>query len=199
MNIEDIYGDLPEIETERLSLRKLTLDDLTDMHEYTSNNKVSTYVTWDRHQSLADTKGFIHFVLKQYTEKRIAPWGIVHKQDRKLIGTIDFVKWETKHRSAELGYAISENYWGRGLTTEAAKALLIFGFEQMDLLRIQARCLAENIASESVMKKIGMQYEGTLRQAMLLKGKHRDIKMYSILLNEYQERNKKETLAQTER
>ncbi|WP_050614717.1 GNAT family N-acetyltransferase [Bacillus testis] len=188
MRIEEMYSQLPELETERLLLRKLTAADTNDMYEYTSNENVSAYVTWDRHQSPADTDRFIQFVLNQYRGQKIAPWGIEYKQDKKLIGTIDFVKWNPAHYTAEIGYAISQRYWGQGITTEAAQAVIEFGFTNMRLQRIQARCLSENIGSEKVMVKCGMRYEGTLRKSMHVKGKQRDIKVYSILFDEYKDR-----------
>lgn len=60
MKIEEIFGDLPELETERLILRKITLDDVEDMYSYCSNEEVSKYVTWDTHQALDDTINFVN-------------------------------------------------------------------------------------------------------------------------------------------
>ncbi|KGA98602.1 GCN5 family N-acetyltransferase [Alkalihalobacillus alcalophilus ATCC 27647 = CGMCC 1.3604] len=185
MEIENIFGHLPILETERLILRKITLDDIQDMYDYCSKGEVSTYVTWETHKTLADTKEFVEFVLTQYEKNKIGLWGIVFKANGKLIGTIDFVSWQVKHRIAELGYVISPDYWGQGITTEAANELIKFGFHQMELIRIQARCFVENKGSERVMEKIGMSFEGTIRKGMLVKGKHADIKMYSILKEEY--------------
>lgn len=186
MKVEHIYGQLPIIETERLLLRKITNDDAMDMYEYTSNEIVSRYVNWNPHKSIGDTKTYIHYVLQQYYLKKIAPWGIQFKENNKLIGTIDFVTWDTVHQTAEIGYAISHLYWGRGLTSEAVQALIELGFTRMELQRIQARCITENIASQRVMEKTNMTYEGTIRKSMLIKGVHRDIKLYSILKEEYE-------------
>jgi [ribosomal protein S5]-alanine N-acetyltransferase len=190
MQIEEVYADLPRLETDRLILRKITLDDAEDMFAYGSIEEVTTYVTWDKHQTLADTKQFIDFILDQYENKRIAPWGIELKETGRMIGTIDFVSWNTNQKIAEIGYVITPDYWGKGITTEAAKELVKFGFSKMDLVRIQARCFTENIGSERVMEKAGMSFEGIIRKGMLVKGKHQDLKMYSILLEEYEAMNK---------
>ena len=181
MEIEKIYRDLPILETERLILRKVTLEDLEDMYLYGSDEDVAKYVTWDRHKSIADTKAFIEFILSNYQNKQVAPWGIEYKENGKFIGTIDFVWWQPNHKMAEIGYVLSKDYWGQGLTTEAAKELIKFGFNEMDLVRIQARCLVENIGSSRVMEKAGMQFEGIIRKGMFVKGKHQDLKMYAIL------------------
>ena len=136
---------------------------------------------WERHRSLEDTRNFLNFVLERYAKAELAPWAIENKENRKMIGTIDFVSWQPNHRTAEIGYVLHREYWGMGLMTEAVKCILQFGFERMDLVRIQAICLPENIGSYRVMEKAGMQYEGTLRKARMIKGENRDIKIYAIV------------------
>lgn len=185
MNIEKIYSDLPTLETERLILRKVTKEDIEDMYLYGSDEEVSKYVTWNTHETIADTKGFVEFVLNKYENKQMSPWGIEYKENGKFIGTIDFVWWQPNHKIAEIGYVISKDYWGKGLTTEVAKELVKFGFEEMDLVRVQARCDVENIASARVMEKAGMTFEGIIRKGIFVKGEHRDLKMYSILKEEF--------------
>ncbi|WP_445491653.1 GNAT family N-acetyltransferase [Niallia sp. 03133] len=185
MEIEAIYGDLPRLETERLILRKLTPADLDDMYAYGSNSEVTKYVTWETHQKRSDTKGFLQFVLDRYEKKEVALWGIQYKENGKLIGTIDFVWWKPNHSSAEIGYVLSHEYWGKGIMTEAAKEVIKFGFEKMDLIRIQAKCFTENIGSARVMEKAGMTFEGIMRKDMFVKGKHHDVKVYSILKEEF--------------
>ncbi|MDG5789241.1 GNAT family protein [Evansella sp. AB-P1] len=181
MEIADIYGDLPTLETDRLVLRKVTMEDVSTIFKYGSDEEVSRYVTWDIHRTIADSEEFVKFVLNQYENKKIAPWAMELKENGKLIGTVDFVSWQTKHHTAEIGYVIAKEFWGNGYTTEAAKAIITFGFEKMDLVRIQARCFTENVASQRVMEKVGMTYEGLHRKAMLIKGKHRDLKMFAVL------------------
>lgn len=186
MEIANIYSSLPILETERLILRKITMDDAEDMFAYGSDPEVSRYVTWNQHQTKDDTEEFVEFVLNQYEAGRLAPWGIEWKETGKLIGTIDFVSWNTNHHFAEIGYVIARDYWGKGITTEAAKELIKYGFTNMGLVRVQAKCFVENIGSERVMEKAGMKFEGILRKSMLIKGRYRDLKMYSILKEEFE-------------
>ncbi|GAQ17974.1 ribosomal N-acetyltransferase YdaF [Oceanobacillus picturae] len=185
MEVEDIFGNLPTLETERLLLRKVTLHDLEDIYHYGSNEEVSRYVTGDTHHTLSDTKEYVDFVLNRYENKRVAYWGIEYKGNGKLIGTIDFVSWQTGHRTAEIGYVISSDYWGKGIATEVANEVIKFGFQQMDLVRIQAKCFEKNIGSARVMEKVGMSYEGTIRKGMVVKGEHQDLKLHSILKEEF--------------
>jgi [ribosomal protein S5]-alanine N-acetyltransferase len=181
MLIEDIYGNLPQLETERLILRKISLEDIDDIHIYASNPEVSKYVLWGAHETRAVTEEYVKMILALYEEGKIAPWGIQYKKDNKLIGTVDFVSWQPQHKTAEIGYALSMDYWGRGIATEAAKELIRFGMNEMDLVRIQAKALVANKGSERVMEKAGMKFEGILRKFIFIKGAHYDVKMYSII------------------
>jgi ribosomal-protein-alanine N-acetyltransferase len=86
-----------------------------------------------------------------------------------------------RHRRAEIGYAISRRYWGQGLAVEAAQAMIAFGFRQMDLVRIEATCLPENMPSQRVMQKLGMQREGVLRSYEVWRGEPKDLVMYALV------------------
>ncbi len=187
MDVEDIFGNLPSLETDRLILRKLTLDDANDMFEYSSEPEVTKYVPWEFHKSIEDTFTFLNMVLKKYEGKQVSDWGIVLKENNKLIGTIAFHWWSIKDASAEIGYAMSKPYWNQGIMTEAMNELIKFGFDRMNLNRIEARAQVENITSQRVMQKAGMTYEGTMREQFFTKGGYRDFMMYSMLRKEYTE------------
>ncbi|ANA83357.1 GCN5-related N-acetyltransferase [Paenibacillus vortex V453] len=189
MEIEQIYGNLPVLETERLRLRRVSMQDANEMYVYASDDEVTKHVTWETHRSVNDSKRFIQFILAQYAKHDIAPWGIELKESGRMVGTVDFVWWKPGHQSAEIGYVLARDCWGQGLMTEAATALLKLGFGQMELVRIQARCITENIGSQRVMEKIGMSYEGTLRKGIKIKGQHWDLKLFSILKEDYESAN----------
>lgn len=177
MKIKEEFGEIPTIETDRLILRKITLDDAEDMFSYASDEEVTKSVAWKKHDTLSDTEDFIKEFLSQYD----APWGIELKENGKFIGTVHFVWWQPQHKSAEIGYVLSQDYWGQGIITEATKAVISYGFENMDLVRIQARCFLDNSGSQRVMEKLGMSYEGVSRKAMYVNGKHKDLKVFAIL------------------
>lgn len=189
MEIEQIYGNLPVLETERLRLRRVSMQDANEMYVYASDDEVTKHVTWETHRSVNDSKRFIQFILAQYAKHDIAPWGIELKESGRMVGTVDFVWWKPGHQSAEIGYVLARDCWGQGLMTEAATALLKLGFGQMELVRIQARCITENIGSQRVMEKIGMSYEGTLKKGIKIKGQHWDLKLFSILKEDYESAN----------
>ncbi len=181
----DIFSNLPTIETERILLRKMSLNDAKDMFEYAQDSQVSKYITWYAHHSIQDSKLFLQDTINNYQNNQVSSWGIVHKAEQKFIGTAGFIDWNIEQARAEIGYTLSGKYWGKGYMTEVVNAIIYFGFTTMMLNRIEARCVIENIASARVMEKVGMKYEGILRQCMFIKGKYRDLKIYSILKDEF--------------
>ncbi|MCU0607101.1 MAG: GNAT family N-acetyltransferase [Candidatus Edwardsbacteria bacterium] len=181
--------DLPVLETARLRLRKLSLDDTEDVFAYASDPEVARYVTWDAHRSIQDSAAFLNMVKQKYENGQIAEWGIVDTSTGRVVGTCGFTWVRSEHGKAEIAYAISRSYWNQGLVTEAVGACISYGFDVLKLNRIEARCMPDNIGSERVMQKCGMRCEGTLRQTMLVKGKHVDLKLYAILQEEWRRGN----------
>ena len=102
--------------------------------------------------------------------------------DNKVVGSIGVFRQGNIHRfTAELGYYIAEEYWGRGIMTEAVRQICEYVFEKSDIIRIYAEPFEYNIASCRVLEKVGFQYEGTLRRNAVKNGKVIDMKMYSLL------------------
>lgn len=113
-------------------------------------------------------------------------FAIVRKKDAQLAGAID-IRPNARHKKAVIGYWIGKPHWGQGYATEAARAIIRYGFETLGLNRIYATHFAENPASGRVMQKIGMTYEGTLRQDVLKGERFRDHAVYAILRETWQE------------
>ena len=184
-NAARFVGGPPTLETERLVLRKMKPEDAGGVFAYASDPEVSRYVLWETHRTVEDSRAFLDLVGRRYETGGEPEWGMVYKGDGRFVGSCGFVAWDPEHARAEMGYVLHRGYWGRGLVPEAVRAMIRFGFERMDLNRVEARCLAENAASARVMEKAGMAYEGTLRQRGFLKGAYRDMKMYAALRGEY--------------
>jgi ribosomal-protein-alanine N-acetyltransferase len=184
MRARRVHEDLPDLETDRLVLRRMTLNDAEAVFAYASDPEVTRYVLWDTHRSIQDSRAFLELAISKYDGGGEPDWGIVYKGDHRFVGTCGIVSWEPDHARAEIGYTLSRDYWGRGLAPEAVRAMIYFGFGRMDLNRIEARCIAENTASARVMQKAGMTREGKLRQREFIKGAYRDMELYSILKSE---------------
>ena len=100
-----------------------------------------------------------------------------------LVGAVGLVL-NMSHRRGELGYWIARDHWNQGYATEAAVALINYGFDELELNRIQARYFTRNPASGRVMEKAGMKYEGLFRQHALVRGVFEDVAVYAILSSE---------------
>lgn len=104
--------------------------------------------------------------------------------DKEVVGSIGVFRQGNIHRqTAELGYYIAEEYWGKGIMTEAVKQICEYVFDKSDIIRIYAEPFAHNTASQRVLEKAGFQYEGTLRKNAVKNGEVIDMKMYSLLKN----------------
>lgn len=185
MNPQELYRQLPVIETGRLLLRKMTMKDAKDLFAYASQPEVSNYLPWQAHQSIEDSIAFLNFILKGYSQQSKLTWAIELKSSGKMIGTIDFVSWSPKRHKAEIAYVLSPCYWGCGLMAEAAIALLSFGFQDMELNKVEAPIMLENKQSQRLAEKLGMVREGVARQHMIIKGEFVDLAMYAVLKSEF--------------
>lgn len=181
LRTEDVFGDLPELSTPRLVLRKLRPEDAADVFDYASDPEVAREVTWEAHRSMEDSRGFIAYSMGRYERKEPCDWGLVLKENGKLIGTCGFLWWKPEHAKAEAGYALSRKYWGRGLMSEALAAVIDFAFDRMELNRLELRCNETNTGSERVMQKNGCKFEGLFREAVFEKGRFKSLKYYSLL------------------
>jgi len=185
--MQEILRKPPTILTERLVLRPLTIEDDEAIYSYASDPLVSKYVSFETANSIEDTRTFLRSVLDNY-RKGVEPgsFAIVMNEGMKLIGTIGYLNWSNVNKRIEIGYALSRPYWNCGYVTEAAKAMIGYFFRHTDLIRIEARCAVEHTASSRVMEKAGMTFEGILRKQALISGRHHDMKMYSVLRDEWQ-------------
>jgi ribosomal-protein-alanine N-acetyltransferase len=181
MDIKLPFTTFPVLSTPRLILRDLRFTDLDNLYEYASDPEIDQYTPWDRYMSLDEAREDLGRYIARYEQGHFRAWGIEHLADKKLIGITNFGFVSTEDRRAEMGYTIARKYWGQGLATEAAQALIQYGFEKLDLVRIEAVVLPENKASSKVLIKVGMQLEGLLRSYQVWKGKPSDLEMYAIV------------------
>jgi [ribosomal protein S5]-alanine N-acetyltransferase len=153
------------IETARLALRPLTDGDVDALWPYVSDPEFPKYMSWTAHTDKAQTREFIARVTAATANNEGVTWAIVH--EGAVIGTVglDRVQWQMRAwriDRAELGYWIAPPMWGKGLVTEAAHAVVTFGFENLGLHKITVGCIAENTASRRVIEKVGFRYIGRL-------------------------------------
>ncbi len=176
---------IPTLTTARLLLRPFTLDDVAAAAELAGEREIAEMIPNIPHPyTEEDAENWIRTHRPDLEEGKKINCAITLKSDGRLLGAIS-LGLRKAHHAAEMGYWIGKPYWGRGYCTEAARELLRYGFEELELNRIEARHLTSNPASGRVMIKIGMTYEGILRELMFHRGKFRDLAVYSILRSEY--------------
>lgn len=185
------------LETERLFLREFNIDDTDAVYEYSGSAENTEYLDWGPcSREKADSFVKSRLVSQIEEPRKIYDFAVCLKSTGKLIGSMCLVI-KGDGMQADLGYILNKDHWGMGYATEAAKAFLSFAFLSLDLHRVSAKCDAENAASESVMKRLGMRFEGTMRSAAYVnvrgRKQWRSIKNYALLQREYLSR-----LAETE-
>lgn len=179
-------AEQPCLLTERLLLRPFALADAPDVQRLAGEREISAYITTIPHpypDGLAEQ--WIGTHREDFEQGKGATWAVTLRDGGTLIGAIGLTIHREDER-AEMGYWIGRPCWGQGYCTEAARAVLHYGFTALGLNRIYAMHMRPNVASGRVMQKVGMRYEGRLRQHVLKWGVFEDLEVYSILKDEYQ-------------
>ncbi|KFN03368.1 N-acetyltransferase [Bacillus clarus] len=176
-------NEVQKLETKRILLRKLELQDLDNLFQVYSDPQTTTYVPREVHKTKDETRILLENMIETNKKRKSFIWSILLKENQKVIGTCGI--WKQLHNSASLGAVIGPVYWGKGLIVEVLEEVIKFGFQELDLNRIEGRCDVRNIASERVMLKLKMTYEGTLRQNVIIDDRCCDSKVYSLLKDEY--------------
>ncbi|MBR6728585.1 MAG: GNAT family N-acetyltransferase [Clostridia bacterium] len=181
---------MEKIETERLILRGFCSEDLEALHSYCIKPNVGSHAGWKPHETIADSKRILQeFMTCGYI------WAIVEKESGRLIGSCglhpDFKRMNEGARM--LGYVLDDDSWGRGYMTEAARALVRYGFCALGLSVIGVYHFSSNMRSRRVIEKCGFRYEGIMRRARhLYDGRVVDDVCYSLTQEEFfeQENNR---------
>ncbi len=186
MGFEDVFEVFPVIETERLILRELRVEDSEDFYHYFSDPKVIKYYDWDGPKSVKVAEKIIKNDIKKYNKMKSLKWAITMKGEDVLIGTCFYFNFVCQSR-AEVAVNLAREYWGQGIVTEAMSAVVAIGFEAMGLHRIEALVNPKNIGAIRTLEKVGFGKEGVLRKYAphLSKRKFLDVAMYAILKEDY--------------
>ena len=170
------------IETERLLLRRLEIDDYEEMYNTWENDaRVTKYLTWEPHKNKEETKQLVEYWIKEYDKDYTYRWLVTLKDTKKIIGLIDVINKSINEMTCELGYCYGYNYWNHGYATEALKAVIEY-LHKEGFPVVYAEYLKSNPASGRVMAKAGMVYEATLKSRTINKeGKREDLIVYTSI------------------
>jgi len=176
-----------EILTERLVLREYLPADLEAVHEYLGDPEVVRYLPWEPY-TLEKSKSFIE---KAMQRSKVEPrqryeLAVGLREDGRLIGGCKLRK--VSELEAYIEYIYDKRYWGKGYATETALAIVGLGFKELGVHRVCATCGPKNIASQRVLKKIGMTLEGRFRENIIQRGKYRDSLLWAVLEQEWEKK-----------
>lgn len=170
------------LQTERLILRRFVESDAETMfQDWASSAENLTYVTWNPHPVVGVTRNSIRNWIASYANPNYYKWVICLKEKpEQVIGDISIVEMDETDSSCEIGYVLGKDYWGRGIMTEALKAVLDFCFTQAGFQKVRARYASLNPASGRVMEKAGMSYLKTISNGVERKDCVADLIYYQI-------------------
>jgi RimJ/RimL family protein N-acetyltransferase len=178
------------IETERLVLRRYRKTDVADIVRYSSHPSIARIINWVSPEGEVTERAVREFIK---TQNRVQPgdgtWmdvAVTSKLDDRVIGSVGIICRE--HRQGQIGWALAVSHRGRGLATEAATAILHYGFECLDCHRIYAVTTTRNERSWRLAERIGMRREAHFRESELSNGSWRDGLVYALLESEWRRR-----------
>ena len=176
---------IDEIYTPRLNLIKITPDIFNHIFETNDDEGIKAFFGVDSDKWLEREKEKYRLGMAMFG-KTMVYFVMKDKSTGKAIGGCGYHTWYTEHNRAELGYGITdESYKRKGLMSEALEAVLRYGFNEINLHRVEALTATYNTASIKTLEKFGFTYEGLLREHYYTNGKHEDSPIYSLLKHEF--------------
>lgn len=191
MNVETIFGEFPVLESNNLILKKIEKEDVQEVFAIYNNDKVFEFCGILPKHNIENVGKMIGHFERDYNKKSRIKLGIFLKnENNKLIGIIEAMDFNQKVNMVTIGYFLAEEYWGKGIASEAVSILIKFLFKNVDINRIQAEVMLANKASKRVLLKNGFTKEGLLRQAAFWSGRGIvDLEIFSILRGDYTAKN----------
>jgi ribosomal-protein-alanine N-acetyltransferase len=176
-----------KIITERMILRQFQyLDDDNMLKNWIADEKIQSLYSEPVYTTKAEVKELLDKYIGNYQKSNYYRWAIILKENNECIGQIAYFLIDSNNHFAEIEYCIGSEFQCRGFATEATKAVIEYGFEKINLHKVQICHKSINIPSKRVIEKCGFVYEGTLRDFFYMNGQYIDRLYYSILKNDYE-------------
>jgi [ribosomal protein S5]-alanine N-acetyltransferase len=180
------FSYFPTLRTQRLILRELVPEDAEAIFAIRGDYEVTRLNTGEAYYRVEQAAALIRSIRNAYDEQSELRWGITLKGTNVVIGMCGYNYWVRRDYRGCIGYDLARAYWGQGIMTEAVRSVIRFGFERMQLNRIEADASAENIASIRVLEKLGFKQEGIEREQYYEDGQFHDLVLFALLRREYQ-------------
>lgn len=179
--LQPVFTPFPIINTERLILREVSLDDVQEMFFLRSDESVLTYLDKAPEKSTEETRAMIETIKNNATNNDGIFWVITVKGDNTMIGSICYWRLDKAHYRAEIGYVLHPSQQGKGIMDEAMKAVLQYGFETMKLHSVEANVNPGNKASMKLLERNGFVKEAYFRENYYYNGRFLDSVIYSLI------------------
>ena len=176
-----------QIQTQRLFLREFVTSDWQAVLAYQSDPRYLRFYEWE-HRTESEVRAFVQRFVNLQNEQPRTKYQLAITLNGQLIGNCGVRFDRANSRVAELGYEIAPDYWRKGYASEAARAMLALGFDTLNAHRIDAWCIAENIASANLLEKLGFKREGVVREQRWFKERWWDALLYGLLEHEWRAR-----------
>lgn len=177
---------LPTLETERLRLRHPRPNDVDALLAVFGDERTMRYWGGEPITDLDDARAYLASIDTGFARRRLFQWAITVATDDRLIGTVTLYQWDRANRRAEIGFILAPEHWGRGIASEAVGTVLAFGFDAMELHRVEADVDPENDRSRRLVERFGFRDEGLLRDRWRLRGRWADSVIYGLLRGEFE-------------
>ena len=175
------FSPFPVIETERLLLRQTTQADVNELYYLRASEEVMKYIDRPRPKSTDDILELIEKIRKMIADNEGIEWAITLKPNPAFIGTVSFHRIIKEHYRAEIGYLLHPAYHGKGIMSEAVKAVIAYGFDTLKLHSIEAHINPENVASQILLERNHFIREAYFKEDYFWNGKFLDTAIYSLL------------------
>ena len=183
--LEFNFTPFPNLETQRLKLRRLKITDVNEILALRSNPEIMKYIPRPLIKTEEEALEFINTMDTNIDTNKVMNWAITTKKNDKLIGMIGFYRMKPEDYRSEVCYILATEFHGQGVITEALKQVIHFGFEVLKLNSIEAVIDPENYGSEKVLLKNNFVKEGHFKEHTFFEGKFLDSVFYSLLKKNY--------------
>ncbi len=179
------FQPFPELATTRLLLREISKNDVAEVFNLRSSDKIMQFIDRPRATTTEDALGFINTIVNALANNEGITWAVTLKNQPRLIGTIGFWRIEKEHYRAEIGYMLNDLFQRQGIMQEAITAVLQYGFDVMKLHSVEANVNPANNASTKLLEKNNFVLEAHFKENYYYNGKFLDSFVYSLLAKNY--------------
>lgn len=185
MNEARIWDAFPILTTERLVLRELREEDAEAANRLFASPEVMRYIGHFPHKSIEETREWLAKNRLSFPERQGFRWAITLRGRDQLIGSCGHWRLMKEHNRAEIGYDLTPDCWGQGLMYEALRAILHFGFVEMELHSTEAQIDPDNQRSRRVLERLGFREDGRIRENFYFDGKYTDTVIFTLLRRDF--------------